>query len=121
MSQSYLHKQWPHPPTLRQCSQTNELRLKYLWRYSSHVVQKKQCFPGECFVRDSLLVIIDKCENSSGSSVQNLTHFSFFVHLSGQFERADRKGWDCYHGDRVEDRSLTNQLGVGGQHCCGFP
>lgn len=39
----------------------------------------------------------------------------------GQFESADGESWDCDHGDRVEDRGLSDQLGVWGQHGGGFP
>lgn len=81
-------------------------------------------------VRDSLLLIIDRSVKTH-PEILNLSLlppvpsffflFCFFLTLSGQFECADRKGWDCNHGDRVEDGSLSHQLGVGGQDCCGFP
>lgn len=43
-----------------------------------------------------------------------------FPTTSSQFECADGEGWDCNHGDGVEDGSLSDQLWVGGQHRCGF-
>lgn len=83
-----------------------------------------------CFhvsVRDSLLLIIDRSVKTQPEVLNlsllspSITPSQLFFTLSGQFECADRKGWDCNHGDRVEDGSLSNQLWVGGQHCCGFP
>ena len=41
--------------------------------------------------------------------------------FSGQFERADGEGWDCNHGDGVEDSRLSDQLRVRGQDRRGFP
>lgn len=76
--------------------------------------------------RDSLLLIIDRSvkthqEVLNRSLLQLTSICPILFTLSGQFECADREGWDCNHGDRVEDGSLSNQLRVGGQHCCWFP
>lgn len=50
----------------------------------------------------------------------HLHQLNYYI-FSSKFESADREGRDCNHGDGVKDSSLSNQLWVGGKHCCGFP
>lgn len=87
-----------------------ELWLKYLWRYSSQVVQKTV----DVFFCKFCLSEILCYWLLSSVSFNWLPSVPPFFTLSGKFECADREGWDCNHGDRVEDGSLSDQLGVRG-------
>lgn len=64
-------------------------------------------------------VVIFQLSDRRGKKTQSST-FSLPKSFSGQFQRADWEGWDRYHGDRVEDSSLSDQLRVRCEHRCGF-